>query len=185
MLNHSNKQCRVVKEMILKPNENEYLPLVKKYIDLVTEGDIISTLRSQNEHNLNFLFNLSEEQGNFRYAPEKWSIKEVIGHIADVERLWQYRILRIARNDIRELPGYDRDVFVTMSGYDNLSLFQVLNDYAAVRNSTITLVSNLSNEAVTRLGEFNNHALSVRAAIYIIAGHETHHINIIKSKYIS
>lgn len=171
--------------MITRPEKNEHLPLVQKYIDLVPEGDILSILKTQSEHHSNLLSNLSENHANFRYAPDKWSIKTVIGHIADVERLWQYRILRIARNDIRELPGYDRDVFAEMAGYDNLALNKVLNDYTAVRNSTLSLLQNLPEEAFTRVGDFNNHPLSVRATIYIIAGHETHHINIIKSKYLN
>lgn len=170
--------------MITRPDKNEYLPLVEKYIDLVSEGNIISILRKQNEENILLLSKLTEENANFRYAPDKWSIKTVIGHIADVERLWNYRILRIARNDVRELPGYDRDVFAEMSSCDNLPLSKVLNDYYAVRNSTVSLIDNLTEEAITRVGEFNNHAFSVRAIIYLIGGHETHHINIIKSKYL-
>lgn len=171
--------------MITRPDKNEYLPLVKKYIDLVPEGDIISILRKQNEEYLTLLSKITEDNANYRYAPDKWSLKTVIGHIADVERLWNYRILRIARSDVRELPGYDRDIFAEMSAYDNLPLSKVLNDYCAVRNSTVSLIDNLTVEAFTRLGEFNDHALSVRAIIYIIVGHETHHINIIKAKYLN
>lgn len=162
--------------MITRPGKSEYLPLVKKYIDLVPEGNIISILRKQNEENISILNKLTEENANFRYAPDKWSIKTVVGHIADVERLFSYRILRIARSDVRELPGYNRDVFAEMSSYDKLPLSKVLNDYAAVRNSTACLIDNLPEEAITRVGEFNDHSFSVRAIVYIIAGHETHHI---------
>ncbi|MBD7971204.1 DinB family protein [Paenibacillus sp. Sa2BVA9] len=171
--------------MIIRPGKNEYSPLVKKYIDLVPEGNIISILRKQSEENISILNKLTEENANFRYAPDKWSIKTVIGHIADVERLFSYRILRIARSDVRELPGYDRDIFAEMSSYDSLPLSKVLNDYDAVRNSTASLIDNLPEEAITRVGEFNDHTFSVRAIVYIIAGHETHHINIIKSKYLN
>ncbi|WP_225229561.1 DinB family protein [Paenibacillus gallinarum] len=187
-----NQQVKNIKEihhkekiMIIRPGKNEYSPLVKKYIDLVPEGNIISILRKQSEENISILNKLTEENANFRYAPDKWSIKTVIGHIADVERLFSYRILRIARSDVRELPGYDRDIFAEMSSYDSLPLSKVLNDYDAVRNSTASLIDNLPEEAITRVGEFNDHTFSVRAIVYIIAGHETHHINIIKSKYLN
>lgn len=171
--------------MIIRPDESEYFPLVKKYIDLVPEGNIVSILRKQNEENISSLSKLNEDNANFRYAPDKWTIKTVIGHIADVERLWSYRILRIARGDVRELPGYDRDIFAKMSSYDNLPLSNILNDYCAVRNSTISLIDNLTEDAITRVGKLNDQVLSVRAIIHIIVGHETHHINIIKSKYLN
>lgn len=101
-----------------------------------------------------------------------------------MERLWSYRVLRIARGDAREFAGYDRDIFADMSASDTLPLNKILNDYAAVRRSTISLIENLSEESLVRVGEFNDHNLSARASIYIIAGHEAHHINIIKTKYL-
>jgi len=168
----------------MRPNKNEYLPIAQKYIDLVPEGNIVGILQQQNEENLSLLEGLTEDQVSFRYAPDKWSLKTVIGHIADVERLWCYRVLRIARGDARELPGYDRDLFAQLSACDTLPLHKVLNDYVAVRKSTISLIENLSEQSMVRVAEFNNHNLSARASVYIIAGHETHHINIIKSKYL-
>ncbi|URN93785.1 MAG: GNAT family N-acetyltransferase [Candidatus Pristimantibacillus lignocellulolyticus] len=171
--------------MITRPDQNEYLLLAKKYVDLVPDGNIINILRKQKEDNISFLSKLTEEEAMFRYAQDKWTIKTVIGHIADVERLWSYRLLRIARSDVRELPGYDRDIFAEMSSCDHLPLTKVLDDYCAVRNSSISLVDNLTKEAITRVGNFNDHVLSARAIIYIIVGHETHHLNIIKSKYLN
>jgi len=168
----------------MRPDKNEYLPLAQKYIDLVPDGNIVEILQQQNEDNLSLLKGLTEDQASFRYAPDKWSLKTVIGHIADVERLWCYRLLRIARGDAREFSGYDRDIFAEMSDCEALPLHKVLNDYVAVRKSTISLIENLSEEAMTRVGEFNGHKLSARASVYIIAGHETHHINIIKAKYL-
>jgi len=168
----------------MRPSKNEYVPLAQKYIDLVPDGNIIDILQQQNEENLLLLGSLTEDQANFRYAPDKWSIKTVIGHIADVERLWSYRVLRIARGDAREFAGYDRDIFAEMSACDTLPLNKILNDYAAVRRSTISLIENLTEESLVKVGEFNDHNLSARASIYIIAGHEAHHINIIKTKYL-
>ncbi|MCR8656645.1 DinB family protein [Paenibacillus endoradicis] len=171
--------------MIQKPYENEYLPLAKKYIDLFTEEDVITVLERQKELTSQLISSLTEEQGTYRYEQNKWSIKEVIGHISDVERLWNYRILRIARGDVGELSGYDRDRFVEYSGHHNIGIVNVLNDYKAVRDSSLSLINNLPDDAFVRLGMFNNHDLSVRACIYIIAGHELHHMNLIKTKYLS
>jgi len=168
----------------MRPNKKEYLPLAQKYIDLVPDGNIVEILQQQNEENLSLLEGLTEDQASFRYAPDKWSLKTVIGHIADVERLWCYRLLRIARGDAREFSGYDRDIFAEMSACDTLPLNKVLNDYVAVRKSTISLIDNLSEQSMVKVAEFNDHNLSARASIYIIAGHEAHHINIIKSKYL-
>ncbi|MGF7050815.1 putative damage-inducible protein DinB [Paenibacillus sp. DS2015] len=171
--------------MITRPENNEYLPNVKQYIDQVSEGNVIGILREQLQTNLCLLSDLTEDIGNFRYTSDKWTLKSVIGHIADVERLWNYRILRIARGDEGVLSGYDRDLFVENSSLDRLSLKSVLNDYEAVRKATISLIENLSEKSISNIGEFNNHLLSVRACIYIIAGHENHHMNIIKSRYLS
>lgn len=133
---------------------------------------------------ITFLQELSEEQAAFRYAEGKWSLKTVIGHIADVERLWNYRILRIVRGDVRELPGYDRDVFAVSAPFEGLSVIEVLKDYSAVRQSTITLISNLSEEAFSRRGDFQNHSFTALAMAYIIDGHENHHLNVIKARYL-
>lgn len=171
--------------MIDRPNEDEYFPLVKKYIDLVPDSDIVGILVKQMENHLQLLSNITNEKGNFRYEPGKWSVKEVIGHIADVERLWNYRILRMSRGDIGILSGYDRDRFVEYSGHHQLPLTAVLNDYKAVRESSLSLIRNLTEDSLIRTGNFNDHELSVRACTYIIAGHELHHINILKTRYLS
>ncbi|MNC60675.1 DinB superfamily protein [compost metagenome] len=131
------------------------------------------------------LSDLNEDKGNYRYAPDKWTLKSVIGHIADVERLASYRTLRIARGDVGVLSGYDRDLFVENSSLDTVSLTNVLRDYEAVRKATISLIDNLPEKAIVNVGEFNNHPLSVRASIYMIAGHDIHHLNMISSRYLN
>lgn len=171
--------------MNTKPESNEYLPLAEKYISLVPEGALPELLQGQLDATLQLLGGLSEEQAAYRYAEGKWSLKQVIGHIADVERLWSYRILRIARGDVHELHGYDRDIFTLNSPFDALPLAEVLKDYAAVRQSTITLTGSLSNEALLRRGEFSGHPLSARAAAYVIIGHEIHHLNVVRERYLS
>lgn len=171
--------------MITKPQSDEYLPIAEQYIRLVPDGDLMNILPNQHDQSLLLLKDLSEEQALYKYAEGKWSIKTVVGHITDVERLWNYRILRISRGDARELPGYDRDIFAKFASFDDLNLAEVLADFSAVRRSTLTLICHLSDEALLRRGEFNGHPLSARAAAFIIAGHETHHMNVIKTNYLS
>ncbi|MBW7474653.1 DinB family protein [Paenibacillus oenotherae] len=167
-----------------RPESNEYLPLAEKYISLVPDGTLPHILQRRQEDTIALLAGLSEEQAGYRYAEGKWSLKQVVGHIADVERLWSYRILRIARGDVHEFHGYDRDVFNENSPFGDMPLAEVLNDYSAVRQSTITLVGGLTQEALLRLGEFGGSPLSARAAAYVIAGHDIHHMNVIAAKYL-
>ncbi|SES18880.1 DinB superfamily protein [Gracilibacillus ureilyticus] len=171
--------------MNTKPYTNEYHPALDKYIHLVPDGNLVDILEEQQKNSILMLQDLSEQQAEFKYAEGKWSIKTVAGHIADVERLWNYRILRIARGDARELPGYDRDIFAVSASFDKLPLVNILEDFTAVRQSTITLIKNLEEEAFLRLGLFNDHPLSARAAAFVIAGHEAHHRKIIQMKYLS
>jgi hypothetical protein len=170
--------------MHIRPGSDEYLPLAEQYVRLVPDGDIKVILENQHAQTIAFLQDLSEEQAAHRYAQGKWSLKTVVGHIVDAERLWNYRILRIARGDARELPGYDRDIFADLAPFEGLSISEVLKDYSAVRQSTLTLIRHLPENAFYRRGDFQNHSFSALAAAFIIAGHETHHLNVIKAKYI-
>lgn len=168
-----------------KPNKEEYTPIASKYVDLIQDGDMKESLIEQHDQFISLLSGLTEDEACFRYAPDKWSIKSIIGHIADVERLWSHRILRIARGDTSELLGYDRDKFVEMAACDDLSLSTLLRDYSAVRMATISFIETLHADGAVRLGEFNDHPLSVRAGVAIIAGHEAHHVHILKDRYLS
>ncbi|MFC4777762.1 DinB family protein [Paenibacillus sp. GCM10023252] len=170
--------------MLIRPSENEYLPAAQTYIDLVPDGNLLEILKSQMEQTKRLLAGLSEQQSLFKYAQDKWTIKSVVGHISDVERLWNYRILRIVRNDVRELPGYDRDVFAQEAPFHDMALQDVMDDMVAVRMSTLTLLHPLPESVFIRYGEFNGQRLSARAAAYIIAGHEAHHMNVIRTRYI-
>lgn len=168
-----------------RPGSDEYLPSAEQYISLVPAGNLHDILQSQHDQTMIQLQELSEEQAGYRYAEGKWSLKTVVGHITDVERLWNYRILRIARGDAREFTGYDRDIFAQYAPFDNLPIAEVLRDYSAVRHSTLSLIGNLQEQALLRRGEFQGHPLTARAAAFVIAGHETHHMNVIKAKYLS
>nr|WP_280949484.1 DinB family protein [Halalkalibacter urbisdiaboli] len=168
----------------MRPNSDEFHPRGETYIKLVPDGNLLTILRDQHDESMLLLKDLSEQQSLYKYAEGKWSLKTVIGHIADVERLWNYRILRIARGDAHEFSGYDRDIFTESAALDDIPLVNVLEDFSAVRQSTLTLIRNLSEQALLRRGEFNGHPLSARAAAFIIAGHEAHHMHIIKTKYL-
>ncbi|MCQ6561301.1 DinB family protein [Paenibacillus mendelii] len=170
--------------MKTRPEPDEYLPGIERYVNLVPEGHLVDILQSQHDQTRLLLKDLSEEQANYRYAEGKWTLKTVVGHISDVERLWSYRIFRIARGDARELPGYDRDIFAESAPFEGMSMTEILTDFTAVRQSTLTLIANLPEEAFLRVGAFSGHPLSARAAAFLIAGHETHHMNVIKANYL-
>ena len=167
-----------------KPYNNEYAEYYGRYIDLVPSGSITDTLRSQMTDTLNLLTRLTEEQALHRYADGKWSIKEVIGHIIDCERIFAYRALRIARNDQTPLSGFEQDDYVMNGGFDNRQLSDLAKEYEHVREASIDLFEGLGQEAWSRRGKANEVEVSVRAIAWIISGHELHHKGVINSKYL-
>jgi len=167
-----------------QPQPTEYAPYYGKYTALVPEGDIISTLTGQLDATLSTLRGLSEEQGDFAYAPGKWSIKEVVGHIMDTERMFGHRAFRFARADATPLPGYEQDDYVRAGNFGKRSLKDITDELELVRRATIHLLRSLDEEAWLRRGVANDNEVSVRALAYILAGHETHHMNIIRERYL-
>ncbi|SFC35340.1 DinB superfamily protein [Bacillus sp. OV322] len=168
-----------------KPNsKDEYPAYYHEYINLVAEGDIKNVLASQLEDTLSLLSGVSETEENYRYAQGKWSLKEVIGHITDVERIMSYRLLRISRGDQTPLAGYDDEQYVKEAMFHTRPISSLLEDYQAVRNSTISLLNSLPHGSESRRGFANNGEITARAIAYIIAGHELHHVKIIKEKYL-
>jgi hypothetical protein len=168
-----------------RPTNVEYSAYQEQYVSLVGEGSITDILAEQAEWTIALLSSITEEQANYRYAPGKWALKEVIGHISDNERVMSYRLLRIARGDKTPLPGYDQDDFMKEAPFQSWTLSQVIEDYASVRRATLTLVRGLSDEALLRTGIANDSAISARALAYINAGHELHHLRIIQEKYLA
>ncbi|MFD0618123.1 DinB family protein [Paenibacillus sp. GCM10027629] len=169
--------------MLIQPLDGEHATYYDRYIGLVPEGDIRGILEQQLERTTEILASLSEEQGDFRYAPDKWSIKEVIGHIADTERVMSYRLLRIARGDQTPLTGFDENAFVNGAAFASTPMSELIEDLRAVRRATNTLLRGVTDEAAARVGTANHSPISVRALAYIIAGHEIHHLNILKERY--
>jgi len=167
------------------PDETEYSPYYGKYITLVGEDDILTTLKSQLAETLSLLRSIPESRANFRYGPDKWSIKELVGHVIDGERIFAYRALRFARNDQTALPGYEQDDYVRNASFDNCSLADLASELEAVRRATVFLFSRLDQNGWTRKGLANDSEVSVRALAYIIAGHELHHREMLRSRYLS
>ncbi|MFP5260705.1 MAG: DinB family protein [Blastocatellia bacterium] len=167
-----------------RPAPTEHAPYYGKYIDLVPDGDIVATLGRQLDDALALFGSISESQADSRYAPGKWSIKELIGHIMDAERIFGYRALRFARNDQTPLPGFEQDDYVKYGGFGEQRLSDLVSEYEHVRRANIHLFRGLSDEAWGRRGTSSGNELSVRALAYIIAGHELHHMGIIRTKYL-
>ena len=166
-----------------RPGTNEYNPYYSTYIKLVPDGDIIHILEQQMKETNLLLKDISDSEGHFRYAPNKWSIKEVIGHIADTERIMAYRLLSIARGETAELPGYNDDMYVLRAAFDKQSMQNLLTNLTVVRQSTVHLLKSLDKDAWLQRGIANNSEVTVRALANIIAGHELHHRQIIKVRY--
>jgi len=126
-----------------------------------------------------------EEDGDIRYAPDKWTAKEVLGHVCDTERILAYRALRISRGDRTPIEGFEQDDYVRNGPFGRAPLAEIVEDYIAVRRATLTLLRNLDEAAWTRRGVANENEITVRALAYIIAGHELHHRRILEEKYFS
>ncbi|WP_193726951.1 DinB family protein [Paenibacillus guangzhouensis] len=169
--------------MITKPQTTEYGEHFSTYVRLVPEGDIREMLTAQLQATTDLFANLSDEQGNFRYAEGKWTVKEVLGHIADTERVMAYRLLTVARGDKTPLPGFDENVFVEGANFAAMPMSELIEDYQAVRRATLTLLRGLTDEALLRMGISNQLTISARALVHIIVGHELHHLNVLKEKY--
>lgn len=168
-----------------RPTKDEYGAYYDQYISLVPAGNIQDILREQLTNTPDFLASFTEEQESYRYAPGKWSLKEVIGHLNDNERVMAYRLLRFARGDKTELTGYDQDTFMAGVSFDSQSMAELIEDYIAIRQSTLTLLRGLSEQAWSRSGIANENKMSVNVLAYIIAGHELHHHRIIREIYLA
>jgi hypothetical protein len=165
-----------------RPESNEYAPYYGKYISLVPDGDVLVTLERQAPETAALLAR-PEADGDFRYAPGKWSLKESLGHVIDSERVFCYRALRFARNDKTPLAGFEQDDYVKDGPFGYCSLADLVEEFASVRNATVSMFRALDESAWTRRGVANNNEVTVRALAYIIAGHELHHRGLFQQKY--
>jgi hypothetical protein len=168
----------------LRPQPGEYSPYHDNYISLVKDDDVLAALEDQRRQMVLLLSGRTEADGNLRYAPDKWSLKEVLGHINDTERIMSYRALRISRGDQTPIEGFEQDDYVRNAPFARRSLADLIEDYIAVRGATISLFRNLDESAWTRRGVANKNEVTVRALAFIIAGHELHHRRILEEKYL-
>jgi len=167
-----------------RPGAGEYAPFYEKYIALIPGTDILGALEAQRLVMAQLLGARSEREGNFRYATDKWSVKEVIGHVSDSERIFAYRALRFARGDSTPLSGFEQDDYVKNGGFGDRTLADLAQEFREVRAATIALFSGLDSPSWQRRGVANNNQVSVRALAYIIAGHDLHHRRILEEKYL-
>jgi hypothetical protein len=169
--------------VLARPETDEYAPYYGRYISLIQGNDIIGTLESQRRQMMLLLCGRDEADGNLRYAPGKWMVKEVLGHVCDTERIFAYRLLRIARGDRTPIEGFEQDDYVRHGPFGASPLPEIIDDYLAVRRATLTLLRNLDPQAWMRRGVANHCEISVRAIAYLAAGHELHHRRILEEKY--
>ena len=169
---------------IEKPKPDEYAPYFQNYIDSASEENIVKSLEDQLCESVSYFDNLNESEFDYRYAPGKWSIKEVIVHVLDTERIFNYRALRFSRKDTTPLPGFEQDEYIKNTDWKYYPIKSIIEEYELVRKHSIVLFNNMTEEMLNQSGMANGMSLSVRAIPFIIAGHERHHLNVIKSKYL-
>jgi hypothetical protein len=168
----------------MRPNPGDYAPFFERYIQLIEGEDILKILNDQNKKTQDILNSFSEHKGNYRYAEGKWTVKEVVGHLLDSERVFAYRALCIARGEKKSLPGYEQDDYVKEGNFNRRELFDLNYEFRLLRESNLLLFRSFSPEMMQRKGFANESTVSVIALMYIIAGHEKHHMNVLKEKYI-
>jgi uncharacterized damage-inducible protein DinB len=172
-------------KLIPKPKKSEYAPYTSMYIDLLPDdGLVLKHLQDNLEKTIQLIRSLPDEKLAYRFAEGDWTIKEILVHIIDDERIYCYRALRYARNDTTELPGFEQDDYVPYSGANGREIEEIIDEFASVRNATITFFKSLGEAALIRKGIGSGNIISVRAAAYHIAGHELHHINSIRENYL-
>jgi hypothetical protein len=166
----------------MKPETTEYAPSEARYVALVPEKDILAALGEQLQDTLAFLQGVTEEQANTRHAPYTWSVKEVIGHMTDTERIYGYRALRVARNDPTPLPGFEENDYVRNATFDVYPLSELVAEFELVRRSHLCFFRHLPGEAWHRSGSANGHLVTVRALAFIMVGHARHHVAILRKR---
>lgn len=167
------------------PTPDEYAEFYAGYIHRAqARGDVLAALPGQIEEIQTALGSLTEEQALFRDAPKEWSIKEVMGHLNDTERVFAYRLLRISRNDVTPLPGFEQDDYVREAGFDSHPLGDLLEEFEYQRRANILLIQNMSEAASRRLGMASENPISARALIFMLVGHVDHHVASLNEKYL-
>jgi len=167
------------------PADDEFAPYAKSDIDYVAGDDAAEVLATQGTEVVALLESLDEESiRGRRYSPGKWTVKEIVGHLIDDERIFAYRALCVARGDTRPLPGFDENEYIATTGFESQPLANLIVAYRAVRAATIALFEPLTAEEWTRRGNVNGYEASVRGLAFHVAGHELHHLRTLRGKYL-
>jgi hypothetical protein len=170
---------------ILPPTVDEYAPFYADYIQRATQrGDIHPALEEQIDELHAALDPLSDVQARFKPGPKEWSVKEVVGHLNDVERVFSYRLLRISRNDPTPLPGFEQEDYVRAAGYDRYSLSDLLSEFEFLRRANLLAIQPMTEEALSHFGTASGVTVSARALIYMLVGHVDHHMASLREKYL-
>ena len=170
--------------MINKPQPGEYAPYVTGYIAKVPSGPIIEILEYLKDSTYNFFARMTSEQADYAYADGKWTVKQILGHMIDTERVFSFRVLCFSRGDKNSLPGFEQEDYIANSTYDTRSIQDLANEFKALRSASVYLYSALTDEQSEMKGIASNHPVSVRALVYMTAGHELYHLDLIKNLYI-
>jgi len=172
-------------KQISLPTADEYASFYKDYVQRASQrNDLYAALSHQIDELRSALGSLTEAQARFKPGPQEWSIKEVIGHINDVERVFSYRLLRVSRNDATPLPGFEQEDYVRMAGFDGYSVDDLLSEFEHLRRANIIAIQHMGVEAVDRRGTASGMTVSARALIYMIIGHVDHHMASLQEKYL-
>ena len=169
--------------LLSPPAADEHLEYYARYVGLVPAGDVLDTLERQLEDTVALVSSFGEQRAGFRYAPGKWSVREVVGHVVDVERVFAFRAMAAARNEVNALPGFDENAYVANADFDARTLNSLLGELTAVRRATLSFFRNLDDAAAMRRVTANGAPITARALAWIIAGHERHHGAILRERY--
>ena len=167
----------------MRPVQGDYAPYYENYIKLIEGEDILRILNDQNKKTQDILNSFSEHRGNYRYADGKWTVKEVVGHLLDTERVFAYRALCISRGEKKTLPGFDQDDYVSEGNFNRRELFDLNYEYRLLRESNLLLFRSFTPEMLKLKGFANESSVTVLAILFMIAGHEKHHMNVLREKY--
>jgi len=170
--------------LIPRPLATAYPPYFGLYVGLVPENDILNVLVKQADATVELLAPLGDDDALHRYAPGKWSIKEMLGHLTDSERLFVYRAMSFARGDATDLPGMDEDAWVDGADFDRVPLVDLLMEFRTVREGTVRFFDNLDDAAYARRGTANGLTFGVNSTPWLVAGHERHHLNVLRERYL-
>jgi hypothetical protein len=165
-----------------RPDPTEHAPYYGKYVALVPEDDVLAALEGELARTLALLRGVPDEEARRRHPPYTWSVKEVVGHLVDAERVFGYRAMRFARGDATPLPGFDENAYVPTGQFDRRPLADIAAEFEALRRSHLALFRGLPPDAWDRRGSANNNEISVRALAYILVGHERHHTAILRRR---